>query len=93
MRSRPGAWGIRRPPSRRATRGRAPPACECAARTNWPPPAPPAPPAAAPDPGAVERSDRSIAAYTLARADGATHEAALRAAAVEYDRAGAPPPG
>ena len=57
------------------------------------PPAPPSKPAAAPDSAAVERSDRAIAAYMLARADGATHAAALRAAAVEFDRPGAPPPG
>lgn len=56
-------------------------------------PAPaPSKPAAAPDSAAVECSDRAIAAYMLARADGATHETALRRAAVEFD-GGAPPPG
>lgn len=57
------------------------------------PPASPSKPAAAPDSAAVERSDRATAAYILARADGATHEAALRRAAVEFDRPAAPPPG
>ena len=56
------------------------------------PPAPPSKPAA-PDSAAVERSDRAIAAYMLARADGLPHAAALRAAAVEFDRPGARPPG
>lgn len=56
-----------------------------------PTPAPSKP--AAPDPAAVERSERALTAYMLARADGLPHEAALRAAAAEYDRPGAPPPG
>ena len=56
------------------------------------PPAPPSKPAA-PDSAAVERSDRAIAAYMLARADGLPHAAALCAAAVEFDRPGARPPG